>query len=105
MRKIGLHRGSESREGNEQPADAFMITRRLLCAGAALAPLSASGPAFAQGDGRFPAAWLQGIRQEAAQFKLREPRDMRMVGIKPPPQDATQTRVGISWSTSYTLKG
>ena len=30
-------------------------------------------------------AGLTSIRQEAAQFKLREPRDMRMVGIKPPP--------------------
>jgi hypothetical protein len=33
-------------------------------------------------------ASLVKIRQEAAQFKLREPRDMRMVGEKPAPQAA-----------------
>jgi hypothetical protein len=28
-------------------------------------------------------AGLQDLRQEPAQFKLREPRDMRVVGVKP----------------------
>ena len=48
-------------------------------------------------------AGLTGIRQEPAQFKLREPRDMRVVGIKPSAQAVTQSPVGFSWSTSYTI--
>ena len=49
-------------------------------------------------------AGLTSIRQEPAQFKLREPRDMRMVGIKASGQAATQTRIGPSLSTSYTVR-
>ena len=48
-------------------------------------------------------AGLTGMRQESAQFKLREPRDMRVVGIKPAAQTVTQTPARFSWSTSYTI--
>ncbi len=81
-----------------------MITRRLLCAGAALAPLPLLSPAFAQGDGRFPAAWLQGIRQEAERAGVdRATLDAALADIREVPKVMEQARnqpeFKMTWET------
>lgn len=67
-----------------------MITRRLLCAGAALAPF----PVLAQGSGaRFPAAWLDGIRQEALRAGVdRATLDAALADIREVPKVMEQAR-------------
>ena len=70
-----------------------MITRRLLCAGAALAPLSVSCAAFAQDGARFPAAWLHGIRQEALRAGVdRATLDAALADIREVPRVMEQAR-------------
>jgi membrane-bound lytic murein transglycosylase B len=78
-----------------------MITRRLLCAGAALAPF----PVLAQGSGaRFPAAWLDGIRQEALRAGVdRATLDAALADIREVPKVMEQARnqpeFKMTWET------
>lgn len=78
-----------------------MITRRLLCAGAALAPF----PVLAQDSGaRFPPAFLQGIRQEAERAGVdRATLDAALADIREVPKVMEQARnqpeFKMTWET------
>jgi membrane-bound lytic murein transglycosylase B len=82
-----------------------MITRRLLCAGAALAPFPLAFPAAAQTSGpRFPPAFLEGIRQEAARAGVdRGTIDAALADIREVPRVMEQARnqpeFKMSWET------